>query len=130
MNQEQVNKRIMKRYIFLLALVTLTGIVLGQSSYPISQYNGQTVTTCSGTFYDSGGGGGTYSANENYTMTICPEDSGTSISLNFTIWNVGAGATLDMHDGPSTSSWLGATFSNGGFSPIGMGVNATVTNSS
>ena len=130
MNQEQVNKRIMKRYIFLLALVTLTGIVLGQSSYPISQYNGQTVTTCSGTFYDSGGGGGTYSANENYTMTICPEDSGTSISLNFTIWNVGAGATLDMHDGPSTSSWLGATFSNGGFSHIGMGVNATVTNSS
>ena len=120
----------MKRYLIILNLLILSGITYSQTTYPISQYNGQTVTTCSGIFYDSGGGGGTYSSNESYTITICPEDSGTSISFNFTIWDVGAGATLAMHDGPSTSSWLGATFSDGGFSPIGMGVNATVTNSS
>ena len=48
-----------------------------------------TVTTCNGLFYDSGGpvdgeNPGQYSNNENFTYTICPENAGQSTQLVFT----------------------------------------------
>ena len=47
-----------------------------------------TVTTCNGLFYDSGGAddgpAGNYSNNEIFTFTICPETDGQSTQLNFT----------------------------------------------
>ena len=47
-----------------------------------------TVTTCNGIFYDSGGADdgptGNYSNNEVFTFTICPENAGQSTQLNFT----------------------------------------------
>ncbi|MCX6256289.1 MAG: T9SS type A sorting domain-containing protein [Bacteroidia bacterium] len=115
----------MKRFLLILSFLAVSGVSMAQS-YIISQYNNQTITTCSGTFYDSGGGGSNYSSNENYTVTFCPQTAGTSISLNFTLWTVASGASLQLYDGPSTSSWSGATFSAGGFSPVGMPVTATL----
>jgi len=65
-------------YIFLLTLSAYA--VLGQT-YNMSNAN---VTTCSGTFYDSGGSGGNYQAGENYTATFCPGIPGAKLILNFT----------------------------------------------
>jgi len=79
--------KIKKKYIFasykLIAMknITLTLLFLIFSSifvfsqtYLIS--SGGTVSTCSGTFYDSGGSSGTYQNSEDYTMTLCSSDGG------------------------------------------------------
>ena len=57
----------------------------------VPQYimSNDSVTTCNGLFYDSGGPAdgpdpGDYSNNEVYTFTICPEISGQSTQLQFT----------------------------------------------
>lgn len=82
---------------------------LFSQTYLISNYNGQTVNTCSGTFYDSGGSAGPYSNNENYTVTFC---SGTSdhLKFDFTALNIGTGDVLYIYDGPNTGSPLIGTY--------------------
>lgn len=53
----------------------------------INMSNGST-STCSATFYDSGGSSGTYSANQTLVYTICPATAGAKISANFTMFNL------------------------------------------
>ncbi|MDG1284635.1 MAG: T9SS type B sorting domain-containing protein [Flavobacteriaceae bacterium] len=53
-----------------------------------------TVNTCSGTFVDSGGEAATYSGNESFTYTICPEFAGQKIQLQFTTFVTQEGADI------------------------------------
>ena len=56
-----------------LFIVLAPFIVFSQApptSYNIDIVNGQTISTCTGYFYDSGGSGGNYQNNENYTVTF------------------------------------------------------------
>jgi len=43
---------------------------------------GGTISTCSGTLYDSGGASGDYSPGEDYTITLC-SDNGSAIRVDF-----------------------------------------------
>ncbi|MFP9098561.1 fibronectin type III domain-containing protein [Flavobacterium sp. RHBU_24] len=63
---------------------------------------------CGGThFYDTGGAGGEYSVNENYTTTITPGGAGQRVRANFTAFDIEAGYDyLYVYDGPDTSSPL------------------------
>jgi len=79
--------------------------------YNINEYDGQTINTCSGNFYDSGGPSGVYSANEDYTITICPENDLQLIELDFTSFTSqpvqnGNGDGLEIYDGVNTSAPL------------------------
>jgi hypothetical protein len=47
-----------------------------------------TITTCSASFYDTGGATGSYQNNENYTLTLLPASSGAQIMVTFTAFNV------------------------------------------
>src|SRR5262245_61002403 len=82
--------------------------VHGQA-FPI--FNG-TVSTCVGAFLDSGGEGATgYSNNEDYTYTICPDNPGDAISINFITFqaSLAGSAPVDnmtIYDGSSTSDPL------------------------
>lgn len=73
--------------------------------------NGTTVSTCSGTFYDSGGNGGNYTNNENYTITFS-SSSGNCIQLNFTAFRTqGGNDYLYLYDGTSVAAPLIGNFS-------------------
>jgi len=73
----------MRKHI-LFAVFLVVSIGLNAQNYNMST---GTVNTCSGTFYDSGGNGGTYAANELYTYTICPSTPGAKVVLNFSSFN-------------------------------------------
>lgn len=119
----------MKKIILFTFILSTFFVSVGQN-YEIDAYNGQTVTTCSGIFYDSGGQSGNYAANESYSVTFCPSTAGTTIDLNFTSFNVSGSAAMQVFDGPNNTYSNYGTFSTPGFSPVGMGVAATPTNSS
>ena len=87
------------------------------------------VTTCGGTFYDTGGNAGVYLANETYTKTFCPSTAGDKLNFNFTTFTTeGSGLELlTIYDGNNTGApSLGAYTGN-----VGPGiVQATTSNAS
>lgn len=63
--------------------------------------DGTSITDCGGFFKDSGGEGA-YDANENFTTTICSDQSlGTHIRLDFTGINIGDGDSFKAYDAAS-----------------------------
>ncbi|HRP60558.1 MAG TPA: PKD domain-containing protein, partial [Vicingus sp.] len=84
-----------------------------------------TLTSCSGTLYDSGGPCSIYGANQTAQVTIAPTGAG-KINLNFTFFDVESGDqggticnydNLKIYDGPSTSSTLIGTYCNNNLPP-------------
>ncbi|NNK87371.1 MAG: hypothetical protein HKO90_03730, partial [Flavobacteriaceae bacterium] len=69
-------------------ITILLSLLLAYSLYG-QNYNMQngSISTCSGTFYDSGGSGGNYGNNESLVFTICPDTPGTWIQLDFFQWS-------------------------------------------
>ena len=76
-------KRHFKYLIILFVLLFSTVSVYAQNYTLNNALNGQTISTCSGTFYDNGGAGGNYGSNQDRTVTFCSSIPGEAISLNF-----------------------------------------------
>src|SRR4030042_4461677 len=100
--------------LFLLVFLFIVFPVHSQI-YQIDLNDGDTIATCTGTFYDSGGAGGNYGNNEDYTVTLCSDNGGT-MGLDFTVFEVRAGDTLFIYDGTSTGSPLIGAYSGEGLS--------------
>lgn len=117
------------QYILAIALFSLAASAFPQA-YPI---NGGDVGTCSGALLDSGGqGGGGYGNNEHFTITICPGQPDSAISLSFVIFNLSAAGTLPtdhltIYDGNNTSAPVIGTWS--GTSSPGI-ISASFANTS
>ncbi|WP_412987905.1 choice-of-anchor L domain-containing protein [Pontimicrobium sp. IMCC45349] len=80
-----------------------------------------TITQCGGVFYDSGGASGNYSSNENFVLTICPEDAGDLIQLDFFEFNTQLNAdTLYIYDGQDTSAPLIGEYDGGAANSPGV----------
>lgn len=71
----------------------------------------ETITTCSGTFYDSNVGGN-YAPFESYIVTFRSGNIGKVMQMNFTQMAVGAGDTLFVYDGLGTNNAVLDTFTN------------------
>lgn len=72
----------------------------------VFMFNG-TVTTCEGTFFDSGGPDNDYQNNEDFTITFFPETEGAKINMQFTSFNTEANYDfLYVYDGDEVSSEL------------------------
>jgi len=79
---------------------------------PIFNMTNGSVTTCVGSFYDSGGPSGNYLNNENYTFTFYPGTSGAMIRAVFSAFNLESGYDfLKVYNGVNTSAPLIGTFS-------------------
>ncbi|HZK07339.1 MAG TPA: M14 family zinc carboxypeptidase [Bacteroidales bacterium] len=75
----------------------------------------QTITTCTGLFYDSGGSSGNYGNNEDYTMTFKPETAGSNIIVDFLEFSVEPNSScsydwLKIYNGISSSAPLIGTY--------------------
>lgn len=70
-----------------------------------------TVNTCSGVFYDNGGGGNVYPNNENRIQTFC-SDNGQRIVFDFTNFNLNSSDSLLVFDGNSVSAPLIGVYLN------------------
>ena len=99
----------LNRGLWLLVLVAGLVLSFGQSrvsaqTYQMNSVNGQTISTTSGTFYDSGGVSSGYNNSETYTVTF---NSGTSdkIRLTFSSFSTELGFDyLYIYDGTSTAA--------------------------
>lgn len=86
-----------------ISLIFISLVTLAQT-YEIDNVNGQTITTCSGTFYDSGGSSSSYGINETFTVTFC-SGTGENIGIIFSSINVESGFdNIYVYNGPNTSS--------------------------
>ena len=92
-------------------------------------------TSCSGVIEDSGGPNGSYSDNENFTLTICPDVPGNVIYLNWFVFNLsnqgGPGNPADnitIYDGDNTSATSLGSYS--GSALQNLIVSGTVFNTS
>ncbi|MBT8286798.1 MAG: PKD domain-containing protein, partial [Bacteroidia bacterium] len=95
----------MKRLFFIL----FSALSIGVYGQQYTMQNGS-VTTCTGTFLDSGGNGN-YSNNENFTFTICPDNPGQQLQLQFTQWATQSTDVMTIYNGPDTSYDVIGTFS-------------------
>lgn len=84
-----------------------------------------TLLSCGDTLYDSGGPVGNYSANENYTTTICPDSAQHTVTLTFLefmtqqLFDV-----LSIYDGASVSAPFKTAYAGPG-NPLPPPVTAT-----
>ncbi|SCY07072.1 T9SS type B sorting domain-containing protein [Flavobacterium caeni] len=109
----------MKKLFLLVSLISF-----GLQAQVYNMQNGS-VTTCSGTFYDSGGAAGDYGILETYQMTFCPPSAGSYIQLNFTQFDI-EGQPFDymtIYNGPNTSGTIIGTY--GDTAPAGCDVIAS-----
>ncbi len=95
---------------------------------PVNCYimSNNTITTCGGTVYDSGGPSANYSNNESYTLTILPSTPGSSVSLTFNAFDTEANFDyLYIYDGTTTAAPLLGQYDGNTLPP-----NTTAGNSS
>ncbi len=92
----------MKNIFYVLVLFFATLYQAKAQTYNMT--NGS-FTTCSGTFYDSGGSGGSYTSNQNRTLTFYPATPGAKVQLDFGSFSLESNYDyLSIYDGNSTSS--------------------------
>ena len=96
------------KYLLVLSVLFFSAVSVFSQTYTLNNaLNNTTQTTCSGTFYDSGGAGGNYGNNQNRTVTFCSSTPGSFIQLDFTMFNTEAGYDyLEIYDGGNTASPL------------------------
>jgi len=86
----------------------MLGITLGVNAQTVTIDQGGTVSTCSASFYDTGGAGAGYSSGESHIITFEPATPGNVIKVTFNSYEV-EGSTYDylaIYDGPNNTAPL------------------------
>ncbi len=94
-----------------ILLATISFLNADAQVFTMPQTGSQTVTTCGGMFYDSGGAGGNYSNNENGIIVFCSALPGHYVSITFTSMALlDNGDILRLYSGTGTGGPLLQTF--------------------
>lgn len=94
----------------LLLLILISAFFLRPSAQTYNMSSG-TVTTCTGTYYDSGGPAAAYANKEAKTMTFCPTTATDYLIITFTSFALDVNFDfLYVYDGPTTASPLIGTY--------------------
>lgn len=88
------------------------------------------VNTCGGLFVDSGGNNGGYSANENSTLTICPNAPGRYVQLSFSGVDVDSLDSFCFYDSPTATGNPMVCYANNFYPARTFLVQATAANPS
>ncbi len=96
--------------VFLLMVVSNSMLSQEQTEYPMSNSE---LIECGGVLLDSGGTYEDYGANEDITMTICPEAPETIVNLYFVISDLAPGDLLEIFDGPAEPANSFGVFTGG-----------------
>jgi gliding motility-associated-like protein len=123
----------MKRLYTLLAILFLAHLSWGQTNYFMTD---GTVTTCEGSFQDDNSGGleGSPYSDTDYTFTICPDNPGDVIQIEFVAFNLQTSPNpnnsdyIAIYDGDNTGE--NSLGSYGGNNLQGLSVTGTVNNTS
>lgn len=92
-----LNFYIVKKFLFLFFSFSFL-VYSQQTEYLLNEStNGQTINTCLGVFYDSGGANSFYGNNENYTITFCPSSPDEVVTISFASFNV-QGSVVNCQD--------------------------------
>jgi gliding motility-associated-like protein len=91
----------MKQHYAILFLFTLN--IFGFSTLKAQQITMQNgyFEQCGGGFLDSGAGGASYTDNENFTLTICPDVPGDVVGVDFILFNLN---TTDTDPSPNNNN--------------------------
>ncbi|MEO1438072.1 MAG: hypothetical protein AAFV80_21195, partial [Bacteroidota bacterium] len=94
------------RGFFLMIWMSVVGatILSGQSNFFIDQENGNSLTVCNGTLFDSGGSSQDYGPNENFVVTFCPPSGDQVTRLSIYDFGMGRGDQICLYDGASISA--------------------------
>ncbi|MBL0077591.1 MAG: PKD domain-containing protein [Bacteroidetes bacterium] len=92
----------MRKYFLLIGVIFSCYLSLIAQNYNMSN---DTITTCGGKFFDSGGSGGSYGNNEGFIMTFCASTPGDQIKLVFLTFNLqNNNDYMYIFDGPDTTA--------------------------
>jgi gliding motility-associated-like protein len=116
-----------KKDLLLLIIIAFISNYSWAQIYNINAYNGQTISSCSGNFFDPGGSGGAYVGNQTYTVTFAPGTAGTVSNITFTSFSVGIGDALEVYDGATVAAPLMNIYNNGN-SPVGQTIRPSFFN--
>ncbi|MEM6378624.1 MAG: choice-of-anchor L domain-containing protein, partial [Bacteroidota bacterium] len=95
--------------VLLISFFFFTSIVIAQD---ISMQDGTFDRCAPDRFFDSGGEFGNYGNDENFTTTICPQNAGETIILDFTAFSTQLNTDImTIYDGDSTTATVLGTFS-------------------
>ena len=88
----------------ILLLVALSAVSLNAQEISIAAYD--EYTACEGAIVDSGLSAADYGANENQTITWCPEAPETVLNLYWVVFNLDPASQLSIYDGPDNTAPL------------------------
>ncbi len=94
----------------LIAFFAMTALLFSASSAQEIAISNTTLETCQGFLVDTGLSAGDYGANEDITMTVCPEAPETIITLYWALANLGPGDILQIFDGPDDTAPILGTY--------------------
>ena len=98
----------MKKSLLLLCVFVLTASFSAQE---ISISSTDSYTACEGAVVDSGLSAADYGANENETITWCPEAPETVLNLYWVVFDLDAASTITLYDGDNNTAPLIGTYS-------------------